>query len=197
MRRVRRADGREALLQPRIMQVLVAMARARGQILTRDVLTDRCWDGVVVGEDAINRVISRLRRISEELGEGCFAVETIARVGYRLIAVQEFAEGACEPATLAPASPAPGANAPTKPSIAVMPFANLSGDPEQETSPTAWWRRSPGRYRASGRSLSSRGAQAWRSEGKRHAAGRVRRIWASAICWRAASARPADESASQ
>ena len=77
--------------------------------------------------------ISRLRRISEELGEGCFAVETIARVGYRLIAVQEFVEGACEPATLAPASPAPGAaNAPTKPSIAVLPFANLSGDPEQD-----------------------------------------------------------------
>jgi DNA-binding winged helix-turn-helix (wHTH) protein len=84
LRRVSRDQGREEILQPRIMQVLVALTRAKGQILTRDALTATCWDGVVVGEDAINRVISQLRRLSEGIGHGCFQVETIAKVGYRL-----------------------------------------------------------------------------------------------------------------
>ena len=44
------------------MQVLVALAAADGAIVGRDDLTRRCWEGRVVGEDAINRVISRLRR---------------------------------------------------------------------------------------------------------------------------------------
>jgi DNA-binding winged helix-turn-helix (wHTH) protein len=57
LRLVRHDDGAEEILQPRIMQVLVALVRANGQILTRDALTASCWDGVVVGEDSINRVI--------------------------------------------------------------------------------------------------------------------------------------------
>src|SRR4051794_39763128 len=86
VRRVVHADGGDEILQPRIMQVLVALARTPGQILTRDELTARCWNGVVVGEDAINRVIGQLRRLSEGLGAGSFKVETINKVGYRIVA---------------------------------------------------------------------------------------------------------------
>jgi tetratricopeptide (TPR) repeat protein len=65
--------------------VLVALARADGGILSRDDLTRRCWEGRVVGEDAINRVISRLRRAADTIGQGGFRIETITKVGYRLI----------------------------------------------------------------------------------------------------------------
>ena len=44
------------------MQALVALARADGEIVTRDELIQSCWDGRIVGEDAIDRVIARLRR---------------------------------------------------------------------------------------------------------------------------------------
>lgn len=83
LRQVIAADGREAVLEPRVMQVLVALASANGAILSRDDLILTCWAGRIVGEDAINRVISRLRRLSEEIGG--FRIETITKVGYRII----------------------------------------------------------------------------------------------------------------
>ena len=72
-------------LQPRVMQVLVALARANGGIVSRDELVAHCWEGRIVGDDSINRVISRLRRLSEERAAGSFQIETITKVGYRLV----------------------------------------------------------------------------------------------------------------
>jgi DNA-binding winged helix-turn-helix (wHTH) protein len=68
------------------MQVLVALARADGRIVTRDELIDWCWNGRIVGEDAINRAIFRLRQVAGGIGGGGFRIETITKVGYRLVA---------------------------------------------------------------------------------------------------------------
>lgn len=76
--------GEPRHLEPRVMQVLVALARAEGGVLSRDDLIDRCWDGVVVGEDAINRVIGKVRRLTEHDQAG-FHIQTLPRIGYRLI----------------------------------------------------------------------------------------------------------------
>lgn len=75
-------DGVRQVLEPRVMQVLVALAAARGAILSRDDLIDACWEGRAVTDDAINRVISRLRAIGRAFGP--FQVETIVKVGYRM-----------------------------------------------------------------------------------------------------------------
>ena len=80
-----REDGKREVLEHRVMQVLVALSKADGAILTREELLSRCWSGRVVGEDAINRVMSRLRRAAEGIGAGSFTIETITKVGYRLV----------------------------------------------------------------------------------------------------------------
>ena len=80
--------GEEAFVQPRIMQVLVALLRANGQILTRDDLIASCWDGVIVGDDAINRALGLLRRLGEGVGRDSFQIETINKVGYRLLTTE-------------------------------------------------------------------------------------------------------------
>ena len=85
LRRVANADGREEIVEPRVMQVLVALIQADGRILARDELLTRCWHGVVVGDDAINRVIGRLRRLADGIGGGAFKLETITKVGFRLV----------------------------------------------------------------------------------------------------------------
>jgi DNA-binding winged helix-turn-helix (wHTH) protein/tetratricopeptide (TPR) repeat protein len=69
-------------LEPRVMQVLVALARRQGEVVSRDELIQSCWGGRIVGEDAISRCIARVRKLGETTG--AFSVETIARVGYRL-----------------------------------------------------------------------------------------------------------------
>jgi DNA-binding winged helix-turn-helix (wHTH) protein len=77
------APGCRQRLQPRVMQVLVALARVEDRVVSRDALIEMCWGGRIVGEDAINRCIGRLRRLAETC-EGSFSIETVARVGYRL-----------------------------------------------------------------------------------------------------------------
>jgi len=106
-------------LQPRVMQVLVALARADGEVVSRDELLASCWGGLAIGDDAINRCIGRLRRLSEEEAPGAFTIGTLPRIGYRLSPVADRA------------SPPPAQGAPRKPSICVLPFANVSDDPQQ------------------------------------------------------------------
>ena len=70
--------------EPRVMQVLVALAEADGAVLTREDLIRSCWKGQIVGDDAINRAIGELRKVARKTAAG-FEVETIPRVGYRLV----------------------------------------------------------------------------------------------------------------
>ncbi len=82
-----RLGARHERLEPRVMQVLVALARMDGQVVSRDELIAACWGGRIVGEDAINRCIGRLRRLAETFDDG-FSIDTVARVGYRLVVSQ-------------------------------------------------------------------------------------------------------------
>lgn len=79
-------DGPEGLvrLQPRVMDVLVALAARAGEVVTRDELVRDVWAGRVVSDDAINRCIVELRRALRDDGTGS-VIETVPRVGYRLM----------------------------------------------------------------------------------------------------------------
>lgn len=81
--RVRLPNGAAHQLQPRVMQVLIALARRAGETVSRDDLMQACWGDVVVGEDALTRTVLRLRNLFEEAGSRV-AIETVPRIGYRL-----------------------------------------------------------------------------------------------------------------
>lgn len=93
-------------IEPRVMQVLVALARAKGETVSRDTLISSCWNGVIVGDDAVSRVISRLRRLGEAANGG-FAIETIPRVGFRLTASACVVETPAEGVPVGGAGPSP------------------------------------------------------------------------------------------
>jgi adenylate cyclase len=122
LRRAVHDDGREEVVEPRVMQVLVALIRAGGRIVSRDDLMLSCWHGVVVGEDAINRVMGRVRRLADGLGGGEIKLETVTKVGYRLVTTRRAIENR---------SPVPAQHTETRVSICVLPFANMSDDPQQ------------------------------------------------------------------
>lgn len=88
-------DGKRETIEPRVMQALVALARRRGKVVSRDELIDHCWDGRVVGEDAINRCLAKVRRLTERMQD--VALETVPRVGYRLSETPPAAPVAAKP----------------------------------------------------------------------------------------------------
>lgn len=104
------SGGAIETLEPRVMQVLVLLAGMEGRTVSRDLMVERCWGGVVVGEDAIQRCIGRLRKLAE--ATGAFEIVTLSRVGYRLQAKTPQGD-ASRPERL----------------LAVLPFDNLSNDP--------------------------------------------------------------------
>jgi TolB-like protein/DNA-binding winged helix-turn-helix (wHTH) protein len=103
------ADGTSESLEPRVMEVLVALGRARGAVISRGDLSAACWGGRVVGEDALQRVIQRLRKVAAR--SGSFEIETITKVGYRL--------------TLGGSDPMAARG--DVPSLALLPFDDRSG----------------------------------------------------------------------
>ncbi|WP_425228778.1 winged helix-turn-helix domain-containing protein [Sphingomonas sp.] len=105
-------------LEPRAMQVLVVLAHASPAVVGREELNMRVWDGRVVGSDAINRAVQMLRRAAAAApAPAPFAIETVPRIGYRLIpaafAAAEDRHAAMP--SMAAGAPAPPAAAATLP----------------------------------------------------------------------------------
>ena len=94
-------NGAAQTLQRRVMQVLVALAQARGAVISQDDLVIRCWRGLSVSDDAIYRCISQLRKLAAGYPEPPYTIEAIPGVGYRLIAAQ----GAEDAASVEAAAP--------------------------------------------------------------------------------------------
>jgi DNA-binding winged helix-turn-helix (wHTH) protein/TolB-like protein len=100
-------EGRVEMIEPRVMQVLTVLARRRGDVVSRDQLVESCWSGRVVGDDAITRCIAKVRRLCSPT---TFDLETIPRVGYRLVELaartpveQSPVSGSAEKTALIPA----------------------------------------------------------------------------------------------
>lgn len=76
--------GGATVIEPRVMQVLVALTEARGEVVTRETLFKRCWGSVFVGDDSLNRAVAAIRKLAAEIADGSFEIETVPRTGYRL-----------------------------------------------------------------------------------------------------------------
>ena len=108
-------------LRPKAFHLLACLVENAGRVMPKEELLDTIWPGVTVSEDSLTQCIGELRRA---LGQAASAIRTVPRRGY------VFEEAALE---VVPAAREPNAAvAEGRPSIAVMPFRNLSSDPDQE-----------------------------------------------------------------
>jgi len=77
------------------MEVLVVLARHAGHTVTRDQLIDACWGGRIVSDDAVTRVVAQVRNLARGFDPAPYVLETVSKVGFRLIdsdAVEASAE---------------------------------------------------------------------------------------------------------
>ena len=110
-------DDSSVRLGGRALDVLHALAAAKGDVVSKTELLDRVWPGMAVGENNLQVQISLLRKTLQEDAGGESYLVTVPGRGYRLVGLDMLAQG--------PALP-------DKPSIAVLPFENISDDPGQD-----------------------------------------------------------------
>jgi TolB-like protein len=120
-------DGVQAQLGSRALDILCVLASAKGEVVTKDELMARVWPGRVVEESNILVHVSALRKALDEGKSGPTYLVTVPGRGYRLIGLQ-----LPPPSGNGEVDIRQGLAFPDRPSIAVLPFTNLSGDPEQE-----------------------------------------------------------------
>jgi Tol biopolymer transport system component/DNA-binding winged helix-turn-helix (wHTH) protein len=79
-------NGETVHLEPKVMQVLLTLAAEPGEVVTREHVRNTVWSGVFVGEDVLIRAISEIRRAFSDDPRSPHTIQTIPKVGYRLIA---------------------------------------------------------------------------------------------------------------
>ncbi len=122
------AGGEPIPLAPKVFDTLLYFIERRGELLDKSTLLKAVWPNVVVEENSLNQNISALRRaLKEGPNEHRFIVTEPGR-GYRFVAEVRTvtAEAPAGPAVRQAAAPS------SRKSIAVLPFANLTGDPAKD-----------------------------------------------------------------
>ena len=114
-------------LTPKLLDLLLHLLDRAGSLVTKEELLDTLWPGANVTENAIAQAVSELRQALGDAAASPRFIKTIARRGYRFIAPVQAVSS--EPAA---AAEQPSARMPTsgEPAIAVMEFANVSGEPD-------------------------------------------------------------------
>ena len=117
-------------LEPKVFDLLAFLVQHRDRVVSKDDLLQEVWGGRIVSESGLTTRINAVRRALGDDGAAQRLVRTFTRKGIRFVGeVTEMSDPAA-PAGDDPPSQIPAAA--DKPSIAVLPFENMSADPEQE-----------------------------------------------------------------
>src|SRR5262249_4274533 len=114
-------EGRTVRLEPKVMEVLLCLSQHPGETLSKGQLFQAVWPNTVVTEDVLTRCIVELRRAFDDDARNPHTIETIAKRGYRLVAPVS-----------GPVAATVAAESAVGDSIVVLPFINMSADPENE-----------------------------------------------------------------
>jgi TolB-like protein/Tfp pilus assembly protein PilF len=123
-------DGGEVFLRPKAFDTLWCLVESQGHLVTKDALLERVWPGTSVSDAVLTHCITEVRQALHDDPRRPRYLKTVSRRGYKLVApVEIVAPTGTESTGEAPAAAGQRARSPA---IAVLPFANLSGDPAND-----------------------------------------------------------------
>lgn len=142
-------------IEPQVLELLVLLVENRDRMVSKDEIIERVWRGRVVSEAAVSSRVKAARQALGDDGQAQRYIRTVHRKGFRFIAevrsggaehgagavsersadalpASAQSDAATPPAPSAAAEASPGGSHAARPAVAVLPFSNLSADPDQE-----------------------------------------------------------------
>ena len=141
-RRELRRDGALTAIEPQVFDVLAHLICNRERVISKDDLLTAVWKGRIVSDATLDSRINAARRAIRDSGEQQRLIKTLPRKGVRFVGAVQIVQESEQPAVAVPLDGAPPANPatdqpllvplPDRPSIAILPFTNVNGEPEQD-----------------------------------------------------------------
>ena len=110
---------------PQPFDVLDYLIRSRERVVSKDDLVTAIWEGRIISDAALTTCLKAVRSAIGDSGEGQRQIKTLPRKGFRFVGRVQEEQGPDR-------TPRPTLALPDKPSIAVLAFTNMSGDPGQD-----------------------------------------------------------------
>jgi TolB-like protein len=132
-RRELKGPGGVIHVEPQVFDLLLYFAQNAHRVISKDELIEKIWKGRVISDAALNSRINLARRAIGDTGKRQALIRTIQRRGFLFAAEVTIRAGVHLSSTASSnLSARPQLPLPDNPSIAVLPFQNLSGDSQQE-----------------------------------------------------------------
>lgn len=133
-RRELRRGAMPVVIEPQAFDLLAYLIQHRERVVSKDDLIATIWKGRSISESALSTCINAARNALDDDGEQQRLIRTFPRKGFRFVgdAREEKNCGSRSPDKLAAHQSNPASPLPDKPSIAVLSFTNMSGDPAQD-----------------------------------------------------------------
>jgi TolB-like protein len=136
-RRELRRGAESVCVEPQVFDLLVYLVRNRERVVSKDDLIAEVWAGRIVSDSTLTSRINAARRAIGDSGEDQKLIRTIARKGLRFVGVvrtdgePDSVSGTGAKPDESSSPPRAALPLPDRPAVAVLPFVNMSGDPEQ------------------------------------------------------------------
>jgi TolB-like protein/cytochrome c-type biogenesis protein CcmH/NrfG len=136
-RRELRCGSEPIAIEPQVFDLLVYLVQNRDRVVSKDDLIASVWGGRIVSDSTLTSRINAARKAVSDSGELQKLIRTIPRKGLRFVGTVRTHQNGAAPATDPPQDEIhelsrAALSLPDRPAIAVLPFTNISGDPEQE-----------------------------------------------------------------
>ena len=119
-------------VEPQVFDLLAYLIHNRERVVSKDDLLKAIWHGRVVTESALTTRINAARSAIGDSGEQQHLIKTLPRKGVRFVGMVRETENSAQVAEGAVGQQRPAFALPVQPSIAVLPFTNMSGHPDQD-----------------------------------------------------------------